>query len=468
LCIKTGSFSGAETIAVDAWNGSAWINVLGSMNANSWNNVTVSSYLQPSTFTIRFKSTDTVQDSWQIDAALLAVWPTADLYSLSRQGTIAVELLQNGTMRWNGQNLILTNSTSIPFPPVPVKSIHVNQTINGMNNEVPFQVEDWSSAYRIPLGLTSNTSIFSSRTMLVFLATPNASKTTIWWNGSDATSQTSLAYTNRYFNDSPSSGKISNGLATLQFQSNFVVTSTVGTSTSTANFLRINNYASSYGSHLAYVITNGTVRDIVHQEPEWSNGAPNCSDIYSDVVLTLPANTTYYTYQLRLMFVQSQQNRTISDLCPIWLTSLTGQQQTENGTLNGLPTVSNATDLFYNYSSSSWAHHWSQSISGTKGAGIMYTDSANQNLYIFDSISGTKTGALLSNSTAGTIQLLPVVKSQLNFNVTLDSRMQDIIWCGAVATFDTTTPIYSNSDQTGLWIIVEYPPTVTVTTENYQ
>ena len=252
LCIKTGSFSGAETFAVDAWNGSAWTNVLGSMNANSWNNATVSAYLQTSNFTIRFKGTDETsdptQDSWQIDAALLAVWPTADLYSLSRQGTIDVELLQNGTMRWNGQNLILTNSTSIPFPPVPVKSIHVNQTINGMNNEVPFQVEDWSSAYRIPLGLTSNTSIFSSRTMLVFLATPNASKTTIWWNGSDATSQTSLAYTNRYFNDSPSSGKISNGLTTLQFQSNFVVTSTVGTSTSTANFMRINNYASSYGS----------------------------------------------------------------------------------------------------------------------------------------------------------------------------------------------------------------------------
>jgi hypothetical protein len=98
----------------------------------------------------------------------------------------------------------------------------------------------------------------------------------------------------------------------------------------------------------------------------------------------------------------------------------------------------------------------------------MFTDSANQNLYIFDSISGTKTGALLSNSTAGTIQLLPVVKSQASFNTTSDPRMQDIIWHGAIVTFDTTTPIYSNSDQTGLWIIVEYPPTVTVTTENYQ
>jgi hypothetical protein len=484
LCIRTGSLS-AEAIAVEAWNVSAgaWTNILSSLNANRWNNVTVSAYLQPQNFTIRFKGTneisDPVQDRWQIDAALLAVWPTADLYSLSRQGTIVAELLQNGTMRWLGQNLLLTNSNStLPFPPVPVKSIHVNETINGVNSEVPFQIEDWSSAYRIPLGLTSNMSIFSSRTMIVFLATPNASKATIWWNGSDTASQTPYAYTNRYFNDTPSSGKLSNGLTTLQLQSNFVVTSTVGNSSATSNFMRINNNASSYGSDPSYVITNGTVRDIIHQEAEWGNegngvyGVTNCSDIYSDIVLTLPANTTYYTYQLRLMFVQSQQNKTISDLRPILLISLTGQIQTENGTISGLPIVSNATDLFYNYSASSWAHHWSQSVSATKGAGIIFTDSANQNLYVFDSITGIKTGAINTNST-GTIQVSPVAKSQLSFNTTLDPRMQDIVWYGAVVTFDTTTPInnipiYNNNDQTGLWMIAEYPPTVAVTTENYQ
>ena len=403
---------------------------------------------------------------------VLFISPTMDLYSLSRQGTIVVELLQDGTMRWLGQSLVLTNSNStLPFPPVPVKSIHVNETINGVNGEVPFQVEDWSSAYHVPLGLTSNMSIFSGRTMLVFLATPNASKVTIWWNGSDTVTQTPYAYTNRYFSDSPSSGRLSNGLTTLQFQSNFVVTSTVGSSSSTANFMRINTNSSGYGSPLSYVITSGTVRDIVHQEAEWSNGVtnPNCSDIYSDIVLTLPANVTYYTYQLSLMFVQSQQNRTINNLCPVWLTSLTGQVQTENGTTNGLPNVSNASDLFYNYSVSAWAHHWSQSISGTNGTGIMFTDNANQNLYLFDSIKGVKTGALGANSTPQTIQLLPVTKTTVSFNQTLDPRMQDIIWYGAIATFNATTPpIYNNTDQTGLWMIVEYPPTVAVSGENYQ
>jgi hypothetical protein len=393
---------------------------------------------------------------------------SSNLYSLGGQGTIVVELLQNGTMRWLGQSLVLTNSNStLPFPPVPVRSIVVNETINGANGEVPFQIEDWASNYHIPLGLTNNMSLFSGTTMLVFLVTPQTSQVTIWWNGSDQATQTPYAYTNRYFNDSPSSGIISNGLTTLQIQGNFVVTSTVGGSNCTANFMRINGDDSTYGSLPSYVITDGVVRDIIHQEAEWSNGVPNCSNLYSDIVLTLPANATYYTYQLSLMFVQSQQNRMISDLCPVWLTSLTGQVQTENGTANGLPMVSNATAQFYNYSASTWAHHWSQIISGTTGAGIMFTDSANQYLYIFDSIGGVKTGALNTNS-SGTIQLQPVSMAQLNFNTTLDPRMQDMIWYGAIDTFNTAaTSIYNNANQTGLWILVEYPPTVAVTGVNY-
>jgi hypothetical protein len=455
----------------------------------SWANYTVlnqTDYLEIDYYADVTTATSGVNAHLRIDDTTLAVsnqtsvtnvlFPV-DLYSLYPQGTIVGELLQNGTMRWLGQNLVITNSNStLPVPPVPVRSILVNETINGVNGEVPFQIEDWASGYKVPLGLTSNMSIFSSETMLVFLANPNVSKVTIWWNGSDMATQTPLAYTNKYFSDSPSSGKLSNGLTTLQFQTsnnNFIVSSTVGSSSSTANFMRINSNVSEYGSLPSYVITNGVVRDIVHQEAEWgpgygapSGGVSNCSNIYADVVLTLPANATYYTYQLSLMFVQSQQNRTINDLCPIWLTSLTGQVQTENGTSGGLPIVSNATALFYNYSASAWAHHWSQIISGTSGAGIMFTDSANQYLYAFDSITGITTGGLNTSST-GTIQLSPVAKSQLSFNTTLDSRMQDMIWYGAVVTFNATAPpIYNNSNQTGLWIIAEYPPTIAVTTQN--
>lgn len=77
LCIKTGTL-GAENLRVDVWNGSTWITVISALLPNVWNNVSVTSYLTSATFTTRYKggneTNDTVQDSWQIDAALLHVW----------------------------------------------------------------------------------------------------------------------------------------------------------------------------------------------------------------------------------------------------------------------------------------------------------------------------------------------------------------------------------------------------------
>ena len=405
---------------------------------------------------------DPKEDAYVDAMYVTVVVQTADYYSTLQDATITAELLQNGTMRWLGQNLQLTTQAK-PIPPIPVKSIHINQTINDVNREVPFQVEDWASNYRIPLGLTNNASVFSSRTMLVFLANPNVSKVTVWWNGSDTASQTPYAYTNRYFDeDNPSDGVLDNGILRLQFGGGFTLTSTVGSSSCTAKFMRINNEESVYGSSLAYVIHHGIVRDIIHQEAEWNGGVDNCPDLYAHIVLTLPANATYYTYQLRLMFVESQRDRTITDLCPIKVTASTGQPQTENGTAGGYPIISDTTGLFYDSSASNWAHHWSQFISGTEGAGIMFTDSANQMLYTFDAIAGDKTGALeVSNSLEETIELLPVTTmASVSFTNALD-----VTWHGAVVTFDGTTPIYKEDGTTGLWITVEYPPTVMVTTE---
>jgi len=383
------------------------------------------------------------------------------LYSLQRDATIVAELWQNGTMRWLGQSLTLTTQAK-PVPPIPVKALHVNQTINGVNSETPFQVEDWASNYRIPMGLSSNASVFSSRTMMVFLANSNVSRVTIWWNGSDTTTQTPYAFVNRYFTgDDPNNGLLTNGILRLQFGSSFTVTSTVGTSSATANYMRINDDPSEYGSSVAYAITWGVVRDVIHQEAEWSNGATNCPNIYAHIVLTLPANVTYYTYQLRLMFVNSTQARTITTLTPIRLTGLTGTAMTENGTASGYPLVTNGTGTFYNSSSSLWAHHWSQFISSSKGAGMMFTDTGNQMLYFFDSIAANKTGALKPDTSQGRIEMLPVTMTQVGFTYALD-----VIWYGAVATFDGTAPIYrqQGSNISGLWIIVESPPTIAVST----
>jgi hypothetical protein len=76
LCIYVGEVA-AENLRVDVWTGSAWETVISSLNVG-WNNVTVSSYLTSSTFTIRFigetETGDTTQDYWTIDATLLHGW----------------------------------------------------------------------------------------------------------------------------------------------------------------------------------------------------------------------------------------------------------------------------------------------------------------------------------------------------------------------------------------------------------
>jgi hypothetical protein len=76
LCIY-GRTMDAENIRVDVWHNSAWQNVFSDLS-DGWNNVSVSSYLDSSNFTIRFKggteTVDTTQDTWEIDAAILHVW----------------------------------------------------------------------------------------------------------------------------------------------------------------------------------------------------------------------------------------------------------------------------------------------------------------------------------------------------------------------------------------------------------
>jgi len=76
LCIN-GGMMGAENIGVDIWYSSSWNNVLTDLTPG-WNNVSIGSYLDSSTFTIRLKggteTSDATQDTWQIDTSLLHLW----------------------------------------------------------------------------------------------------------------------------------------------------------------------------------------------------------------------------------------------------------------------------------------------------------------------------------------------------------------------------------------------------------
>jgi hypothetical protein len=91
----------------------------------------------------------------------------------------------------------------------------------------------------------------------------------------------------------------------------------------------------------------------------------------------------------------------------------------------------------------------------------MFTDSANQKLYIFDNIAGQKTGALNVISSSRTIEFNPLARSQYPASFTYPL---DVTWHGAVVTFnnDPNNTIYPTSGNIGIWAIVEYPPTVVI------
>jgi hypothetical protein len=468
LCIKTGTM-GTEPLMVQIFHAGIWKNLL-TLTSNYFNNVSLAPYINSTTVTIRFvgsnDATDPTQDSWNIDSVYIKDEPDISFLLKLQESTFTLEVLQNGTMRWLGQNMQLTTQT-LPIPPIPVKAIHVNQTINGVNQEVPFQIEDWASNYQIPLGLTSNSTVFGNRQMIVFQLNSKVTDFTVWWNGSDVAVQTPLAFTNHYFTDTVNSATLNNSRQKLQFASTgFTLTSTVGSAISTTKLMRVNTQEDGTDPELTYVIYNGIIRDLVLGEAEFSGGITNCPNTYTSIVITLPANVTYYTYQLRLMSLNSTQARSISDLCPIRVSTNISpiQTQTENGTLAGYPILQNGTGSFINSIIGSWtAHHFSQFVSNdSRGSGLMFTDVANQKLYAFDTIAGSSTGALKASSTL--IELLPVSAAQASFKYPYD-----ITWQGAVVTFDSTTPICSLYDGTtpaGLWILSEYPPTLTITAKS--
>lgn len=467
LCVKTGSFS-SEPLVVQVLHGGSWYNLM-TLLPNHFNNASLAPYIDSSNLTIRFvgnnDATDPTSDTFNIDSVYIQ--PEKDisfLVNYQRDSTFTLELLQNGTMRWLGQNMQVTSQT-LPVPPIPVKAIHVNETINGVNQEVAFQIEDWASDYQIPLGLTSNATVFSNRQMIVFLLNCKVTDFTVWWDGNDTAVQTPNAYTNKFFlNDNTGTNTLTNGNVSLLFGSFNVKSTVVGKGTySTATFMRINAANSSYGAGLSYVIHHGIVRDIVQQEAEWGNGPTGCPNLYANIVLTLPANSTYYTYQLRIMFINSTQSRSITDLSALQLTTSLGsgaQLQTENGTIAAFPIVQNGTGTFLSTSlGNGTAHHFTQfMVDPLKGAGLFFTNKDNQRLYAFDAIAGGLRGGLRTSS--GILELLPVALSSVSF-----TYAYDITWQGAVATFDSNTPVcglYDGTTPYGLWILVEYPPTLTI------
>jgi hypothetical protein len=96
LCIKTGALS-SEILYIDIWNTSTslWDNQVIQLTENAWNNISISNWSTSSTFTIRYRADDetedAVQNTWEIDVALLHLWEPGG--TIFYEGNITSELI---------------------------------------------------------------------------------------------------------------------------------------------------------------------------------------------------------------------------------------------------------------------------------------------------------------------------------------------------------------------------------------
>jgi hypothetical protein len=99
-------------------------------------------------------------------------------------------------------------------------------------------------------------------------------------------------------------------------------------------------------------------------------------------------------------------------------------------------------------------------MSTNKGVGVMFTSTNNDELYHFDAIlGGMSTGALYLDTTNRIIEVDPVKRA----NVNNFQQADDQVWKGAIVISRADMlPIYPTSGTTGLWILVEKLPTITV------
>ena len=126
LCIRTNTYSGtAENIGLDVWSGGSWTSISSALTASAWNNISINTYLTSATITFRFigktESSDTSQNTWEIECTLLHVWSSIEAtydYVLGVNNTITSswqvrlkEYSSSGTARLQNCTISFHNST---------------------------------------------------------------------------------------------------------------------------------------------------------------------------------------------------------------------------------------------------------------------------------------------------------------------------------------------------------------------
>jgi hypothetical protein len=384
---------------------------------------------------------------------------------------VALEYLQNGTVRYLGQSL--NSGDERPIPEIPVRLLRVNQTINSINRECRFQVEDWDANFRVPLGITSNNTLFSGDNMIVFLVNHNVSAVTVWWTDDDSAKQTPLAIDNVYFSDDIGNSKLESNVRGHPFVLDFkqwnapsyyftsdydngkvIVKSYLGYTNSSAPV---------FPAEMTYVVYNGIVRDIVSQTAVVDTTDGSMPTIYYNFVITLPANCTYYTYQITNTMLETTQARRIDDLSLIKLRITDDAEKyvmTEFD--NEIMEVVSPTSYPSQYKG---ANRWIEYLTFSKdmytGAGIMMMQESVDEVFKFDrDISPLTTGrfnVLNSDLLVSPVLLIPLTNYQ---------QYSQVTWHGAVTLFYTESlddTIYykdGSNNVHGLYALVVYPPTV--------
>ncbi len=142
LCIKTGDLS-SETLYVDIWNisTSLWDNKVIQLNENRWNNISISNWSTSSTFTLRYRAADetgdTVQDTWEIDVALLHLSESGG--TIFYEGNITSELIIKPTgSDWGIFNVDVNNPSDSSFSILDENGMEISgfENLNGDNNDI--------------------------------------------------------------------------------------------------------------------------------------------------------------------------------------------------------------------------------------------------------------------------------------------------------------------------------------------
>lgn len=129
LCVFAGPYSSAETITVKAWNtsSSAWVS-LGTLTANQWNNISIGTFPNATTFTITFvdgtQTSDGSSSNWQVDAVLLYLRTAAATYPVISSVTTTITLTTTVQVNYHA---VLNQTTSMVLN---VSSVNITYPLN--------------------------------------------------------------------------------------------------------------------------------------------------------------------------------------------------------------------------------------------------------------------------------------------------------------------------------------------------